>query len=181
MLQAAPSAPVATAARMIRAEFERKLSTVRNIRLENKVDDSSPSLNFTFIREFVLGDGVYRPDAAAHEGCQSCKPNMVKYSDDGLCAIGVADCFVQGQHIGCEYPRLCECLEYAAIDEKASVRLEPERYQQFLAERERDGFFVNTNGLPKRFPYQKSTTPSVPSTLLPFYSESRVNTRTYLV
>ncbi|KAK5738698.1 hypothetical protein LTR17_005830 [Elasticomyces elasticus] len=150
MIAAAARTPVVDAEEAIRLAFDRNLQQVKLTRWENKVDKTAPSLDFTWISEFVFGDGVYRPDADAHEGC------------DEPC-----------QNIGCEYPRLCTCLESAAVDESRIQLNDTERYKQFLKEREDDGYLVNSEGLPKRFPYQKSSSPKIPSTLQKFYLESR--------
>ncbi|KAK3114307.1 hypothetical protein LTR53_007520, partial [Teratosphaeriaceae sp. CCFEE 6253] len=154
MLDAAAHASVSQAEQMIRAAFERKLAGVHKIRLENNVDNSSPSIAFTFVKDFVLGEGVYRLDEAAHVGCgHPCRPNM-------------------GQGIGCEYPRDCACLEYAAVDDSRITSADATRYEEYLQERE-NGWLVNTERLPKRFPYQKSSGHGIPSTLIKFHLESR--------
>ncbi|KAK5733224.1 hypothetical protein LTR17_009830 [Elasticomyces elasticus] len=150
MIAAAARTPVVEAENAIRLAFDRNLQKVKLTRWENKVDNTAPSLDFTWISEFVFGEGVYRPDADAHEGC------------DEPC-----------QNIGCEYPRLCTCLEFAAVDESRIQLNDTGRYKQFLKEREDDGYLVNSEGLPKRFPYQKSSSPKIPSTLQKFYLESR--------
>ncbi|KAK5693963.1 hypothetical protein LTR97_009581 [Elasticomyces elasticus] len=155
MIAAAARVPVTEAEDAIRLAFNRNLQKVKLTRWENKVDKTAPSLDFTWISEFVFGEGIYRPDVDAHEGCdEPCKANM-------------------GQNIGCEYPRLCTCLEFAAVDENRIQLNDTERYKQFLKEREDDGYLVNSEGLPKRFPYQKSSSPKIPSTLQKFYLDSR--------
>ncbi|KAK5675088.1 hypothetical protein LTS10_012162 [Elasticomyces elasticus] len=155
MIAAAARTPVTEAETAIRLAFNVKLQKVKLTRWENKVDWTAPSLDFTWISEFVFGEGVYRPDADAHEGCAyPCRANM-------------------GKAQGCEYPRLCTCLEYAAVDESKISADDTERYKQFLKEREDDGYLVNSEGLPKRFPYQKSASPNTPSTLQKFYQDSR--------
>ncbi|EMD00724.1 hypothetical protein BAUCODRAFT_100172 [Baudoinia panamericana UAMH 10762] len=156
MLEVAATAPTSVAERTIREAFDHSLSKLKHVRWENGVDGSAPSLNFTFVDGFILRDGVYRPDASANVGCtKPCKPNM-------------------GQNVGCEYPRMCTCLEYAAVDEPKLERSDPERYALYIHQKETEGYFVDTEGLPKRFPYQKpNADPRVPSVLLNFYLESR--------
>lgn len=155
MLEAAATAPTATAERLIREAFFQKLKHVPGVRLENDVDTSTPSLDFTFIKEFILRDGVYRADLESSEGCQKpCRPNM-------------------GQNIGCEYTKLCICLEFAAVDENKLAKDKPERYQTYMAQKEANGF-IDTNDLPKRFPYHHPNVDKrIPSTLQAFYREQR--------
>lgn len=72
-----------------------------------------------------------------------------------------------GQHIGCEYTKKCDCLEYAAVDERR------------LDEGQRRIFEVNgnteegldTSGWPKKFPYY--ATEAKLGHLVTFYLESR--------
>ncbi|KAK4894016.1 hypothetical protein LTR27_007600 [Elasticomyces elasticus] len=174
MIAAAVRTPVTEAETSIRLAFDVKLQKVKYTRWENKVDKTAPSLDFTWISEFVFGDGVYRPDADAHEGCdEPCKANMGTMPCLPATARTYANIYVIGQNIGCEYPRLCSCLEFAAVDENRIQLNDTERYKQFLKEREDDGYLVNSEGLPKRFPYQKSSSPKIPSTLQKFYLESR--------
>ncbi|TKA60959.1 hypothetical protein B0A55_11702 [Friedmanniomyces simplex] len=154
MLSDAARASVTAAEYAIQAAFQAKLQSVKNVEWENHVDNTAPSLNFTFVSDFVLGEGVYRPEADAHVGCETCRPNM-------------------GQNIGCEYPRLCACLEYAAVDENRLQPGDQARYVQYQKDQEDDGYLADSHGLPKRFPYQRSKDPQVPSTLMKFYLESR--------
>ncbi|KAI9670575.1 MAG: hypothetical protein M1831_005795 [Alyxoria varia] len=135
----------------IRSKFMEHLSRVTGpsespVKLINNVDRSVPSLNFKFINNYVFREGVQEPDRNAIVGCgdqklgfQYCRPNM-------------------GQHIGCEYSKVCECLEFAAIDES---RLTDE--QKALLKRDPD---LKT-GLPKRFPYSSH------KYLVNFYLDSR--------
>ncbi|KAK5123172.1 hypothetical protein LTR85_003370 [Meristemomyces frigidus] len=155
MVQAAATAPYTTAERLIRQAFFDKLKEVPKVRLENHVDTSTPSLNFTFIREFVMRDGVFRADLETSEGCpMPCRPNM-------------------GQNVGCEYTKQCTCLEYAAVDEQALSRQNPDLYRRYVAQKEANAF-IETAGLPKRFPYAKPNLDErVPSTLRSFYREQR--------
>ncbi|KAK5114886.1 hypothetical protein LTR62_002045 [Meristemomyces frigidus] len=157
MLQDATQASTGKAEQEIRLAFEKKLSHVQKVRLENKFDETTPSLDFTFIDKFVLGDGVYRSDPDAHEGCElPCKSNM-------------------GQNIGCEYPSSCKCLEFAAVIEEELERKDSQLFQKYLQEKAKSGYFADTKGLPKRFPYQRppKDNPLVPAKLQKFYLESR--------
>ncbi|KAK4543653.1 hypothetical protein LTR36_005298 [Oleoguttula mirabilis] len=155
MLQAAAASPFTSAQRLIREAFWRKLKDVPKVRLENKIDASTPSLDFIFIPECVLRDGVYRADLQTSEGCQKpCRPNM-------------------GQNIGCEYTKQCTCLEYAAVDEEALRKRDPDVYQTYKAQKDANDF-IETAGLPKRFPYTKPNLDArVPSTLRSFYRDTR--------
>lgn len=156
MLKHAADTPIEEAHRAIRAAFETKLRKLPRLFLENTVDSSTPSLDFNFIKKYVLGEGVAAQDPGAFVGCQKpCKAHM-------------------GQHIGCEYSKLCSCLEYAAVDEKALERQDEAAYRQFKAQQE-EGGLVDLMGLPKRFPYykKKANDDRLPQTLQQFYRESR--------
>jgi len=156
MFEIAASTPVSQAERAIREAFFQKMKGVKNIRLENNVDSTTPSLDFTFISELVLRDGVARAPSETNLGCKKpCRPNM-------------------GQNIGCEYPKLCDCLEYAAVHEQALQRDEPKLYEQYMDIIARGDIPENTGGLPKRFPYQwPKQDDRVPPTLQKLYRESR--------
>lgn len=149
------STPVTEAERMIREAFYAKLKRIPKLYLENRFDTSTPSLDFTFVKDYVLGNGVYRADAETYEGCQKpCRPNM-------------------GQGVGCEYPKLCTCLEYAAVNEPALAAQEPKKYEEYMRLKANNEV-INTIGLPKRFPYQKPKDDErIPQTLQSFYRESR--------
>lgn len=155
MLKEAATTPIQQAHRAIREAFQTKLEKLPRLYLENKVDSSTPSLDFTFIKKYVLGEGVTATDPGAYVGCQKpCQPNM-------------------GQHIGCEYTTKCGCLEYAAVDERALQRQDEKKYLQYRAQQEAGGF-VDLLGLPKRFPYHKKKSDDrFPQTLQQFYLESR--------
>ena len=145
--------PIAAAERQIRNAFMEKLRKVKGVHLENGVDTTTPSLDFTFIDSFVLGKGVHAADPETNPGCQSpCKPDM-------------------GGQCGCEYTKLCDCLEYAAVDEEKLLRTDPQTHAQYCSERDAGGF-INTAGLPKRFPYSKPREGSV-QILQSFYREQR--------
>lgn len=136
----------------IQNRFRSKLAAMGqpSVTLINTVDDTTPSLDFNFINRNILGDGVERSDDATIIGCGqykqghiSCRPNM-------------------GADRGCEYSRICECLEYAAIDEK---RMTEEHWHQFDDDEKM--------GLPKRFPYSNPDSLRNAGMLVPFYLESR--------
>ena len=154
MLEEAAVTPITQAERLIREAFYNKLKEVPKLFLENKIDASTPSLNFTFIKDYVLREGVHRADPETYEGCDKpCRPNM-------------------GQYIGCEYPKMCSCLEYAAVNEPALKADDPTRYEEYMHQKEA-GDFLETAGLPKRFPYQKQKEPHMPQILVQFYREQR--------
>lgn len=154
MRVAAAKTPVIEAERAIRAAFDAKLRKVRKVRLENDHDSTTPSLNFTFIKDYQLGKDVTGNPAHEFAGCTKyCRPDM-------------------GQNIGCEYTAKCECLEFAAVDEKALAKKYPEEYQIYLIAKA-DGEGVDTAGFPKRFPYTKPSVTGGPQTLVPFYREER--------
>lgn len=139
---------------MIRNMFLKKLQAVPQVYLENHIDRTTPSLDFEFIEEFILRDGVSRAHPETNLGCKApCKPNM-----GGFC--------------GCEYTKLCSCLEYAAVDEQRLKADDPATYANYKRQMDSGGF-VDTTGLPKRFPYSKSKDEKVPQTLRPFYREQR--------
>ncbi|KAI7498730.1 hypothetical protein KC357_g12 [Hortaea werneckii] len=79
-----------------------------------------------------------------------------------------------GQYMGCEYTKLCGCLEYAAVDEGALESKDANGYQAYVHAKQ-NGYVIDTTGMPKRFPYRKSKVgdEKVPSTLQPFYLEER--------
>lgn len=155
MLDRAAAIPWDQAERYIRLGFERKLSRLPKLRLENHVDKSSPSLEFEFIQDYVTGEGVYRADPDSFEGCVApCKPNM-------------------GSHMGCEWPRECKCLEYAAVNEDTLQRQDPTRHKEYLQAKE-TGLDFDRTGLPKRFPYHAPKPGEhKPQTLVQFYREER--------
>ena len=154
MRKEAASTPVTQAERAIRDAFYRKVERVPKLYLDNKIDASTPSLDFTFIKEYVLRDGVRRADPETFEGCDKpCKPNM-------------------GGHCGCELPRLCACLEYAAVNEDALKAESLEKYEEYR-QRRKAGEVIDTTGFPKRFPYHKAKDESLPQTLVQFYREQK--------
>jgi histone-lysine N-methyltransferase SUV39H len=163
MKQEASFAPIAQADRLIRSCFEatlaqfnddtfiaRKSGTAYPVLLVNDLDGSSPPLNFKFADEYEFLEKVDEPDLAVLVGCQNCKPNMA-------------------HHVGCEYTRLCSCLEYAAVDEDRLNEVERKRYNRELKKLENDpDYFMDTSKYPKRFPYTIRD-----QLLIPFYLESR--------
>jgi len=78
-----------------------------------------------------------------------------------------------GQNIGCEYTS-CECLEYAAVDEKTLEQKDEARYRQYIQQKESGGM-IDLAGLPKRFPYHKKKAGDdrYPQTLQYFYRNER--------
>jgi histone-lysine N-methyltransferase SUV39H len=109
MVQRAANTPTSGAERHIRLAFERKLSKLRKLRLVNDIDSSTPSLEFTLISDYVTGEDVYRGDPEAWEGCS--KP-----------------C----HHHGCDSPRECKCLEYAAVNEDALRREDAKLFAEYM-------------------------------------------------
>lgn len=78
-----------------------------------------------------------------------------------------------GSHVGCEWPKECSCLEYAAVNEQVLQRTEPALYEEYVRQL-KAGEVIDTAGLPKRFPYQKPNLDGKsPQTMVPFYLESR--------
>jgi histone-lysine N-methyltransferase SUV39H len=152
MEEIATRASVSQAQRAIRQAFEAKLRQVRGVRLENKYDESTPSLDFEFVKEYVLRDGVSGEPPNTYQGCQKCLPDM-------------------GGAVGCEYTAKCDCLEFAAVDENSLARKDPEAYAVYLIAKEQGGG-IDTAGLPKRFPYLKPKL-NGEQTLVPFYQGER--------
>ncbi|GIZ40249.1 hypothetical protein CKM354_000359700 [Cercospora kikuchii] len=149
--------PVDQAERAIRLAFVEKLKKVKRVRLENHFDSTTPNLNFEFIKDYVLGEGVSGDEPTTFQGCQKCKPDM-------------------GGGVGCEYTAICECLEFASVDEQTLSRKDPEKYGVYLIAKEdaeKNGDGIDTKGLPKRFPYSKPRANGAPQTLVPFYREQR--------
>ena len=113
----------------IRIEFCKTLAALPGPAITlDPTSQGAPSLSFKFITEFVFQRSIERAEIV--EGCGNtrrdglmCNPHM-------------------GQEVGCEYSRICDCLEYAPVN---TARLTPA--QQELFER------GETLGIPKRFPY----------------------------
>ncbi|KAI9885131.1 MAG: sphinganine kinase lcb4 [Watsoniomyces obsoletus] len=66
------------------------------VSFRNDFDDSTPPLEFEFIKECTLGEGVHRADEGTMSGCTCKKDN--------------------GRKVGCEYTS-CECLNDSALYE----------------------------------------------------------------
>ena len=135
MLSRSHRTPTKAADNAIRIEFDRRLSSIpgrKPIRHVNTRDSSTPSLHFSFIDSNIYGAGVEPPDPELMMGCTACKPNM-------------------GNKCGCEYTKICECLEYARVDETKLTEAEKARYEEV---KQQGG---STLGFPKNFPYRKDT------------------------
>lgn len=167
MVEEAARTPVNQAEAAIRGAFDDKLRKVPKVRLENQFDSTTPNLNFDFIDEYILREGVSGNAPETFQGCQKCKPD----------ASGNIDC---GQ------TARCDCLEFAAVDLAAFKRKDPEMFQVYQIATEaaqeesnaageeylgRDG--IDTAGMPKRAPYTKPSRPGKPQTMNPFYLEAR--------
>ncbi|CAI6250067.1 unnamed protein product [Periconia digitata] len=136
----------------IRAKYVARLNKVpgKPIHLVNTYDQTSPSLRFRFIPEYILREGVNKADPATQEGCQSCSPHM-------------------GRCIGCEYTQKCECLEYAAVNEAAIT--DPTVMSAYREAKDKGNSLAK---FPKRFPYYaEGTKIQRAGTLVPFYLDSR--------
>lgn len=85
-----------------RRQFLRNLEQLRGppVSVVNEIDQTSPSLSFTFVNESVIGDGVQKADEEFMSGC-SCREE-------------------NGRNCGCEY-RSCHCLQQSDRDEKGAV------------------------------------------------------------
>ena len=138
----------------IQTRFRSKLAQLGNpgVTLTNVVDDETPPLDFTFVKKSVLDKGVETISSDATVGCGAikqgniaCRPHM-------------------GQNIGCEYSRVCECLEFAAIEKARMTDEQKRKFEENPDER---------MGLPKRFPYKNPDTARNPGLLVSFYLESR--------
>lgn len=150
-LQTARQSSVDKAASKIRAEYIRRLARVpgKPIHLVNIFDNTTPSLRFRYITEYVMREGTIRVDPDAQTGCTKCSPKM-------------------GRSIGCEYTQKCECLEYAAVDESRLDDDQMKLYRKIRAQGE------STMGFPKKFPYYTADTKRQRAgSLVPFYLHSR--------
>lgn len=151
MMEVAQRSDVSGAATKIREAYVQRLTMVpgKPLWLINNHDQSTPSLRFQFITDYILREGVHRVDPAAQVGCKRCSPHM-------------------GQDIGCEYTKRCDCLEYAAVDEAHLNDAQMKAYQIAL---QTGG---STMGFSKRFPYFATggNTNRV-GCLVPFYLNSR--------
>lgn len=119
----------------------------------NQIDGSRPPLTFTFINESILGNGVEAMAAETMLGC-GFEKRPTGADPDSLKLRCRPD---MGLNRGCELTRVCDCLEFAAVDE-----------QRLDDIRDRPKFEAGeTAGLPKRFPYKGN------GLLQTFYLESR--------
>ncbi|CAD0097771.1 unnamed protein product, partial [Aureobasidium mustum] len=137
--------------KFVRRQFLEQLARIPGPRVTfvNEVNKETPSLSFTYIQDYVLGDGVSRDDAdAVKMGCKKCRPDM-------------------GGNRGCEYTGKCDCLEFAAPDESRCK--DDEQMEHFAAWRRGE---ADSDGLPKRFPYRIDHINNL-FVLDPFYLESR--------
>lgn len=109
------------------------------ITIKNDLDASLPALNYNMVDDYHFWNPEDRPDPDFVVGCTSCRPHM-------------------GQNIGCEYTKLCECLEEAAVDEQR-LQKDEEGHRKYQAEQAKKAadptYIIDTSGLPKRFPYHK--------------------------
>jgi [histone H3]-lysine9 N-trimethyltransferase SUV39H len=97
-----------------------------SLSLQNALDGSTPPLKFKWKSGYVFRD-ILPPDMDTQTGCTSCKPDM-------------------GQNVGCEYTRICECLEYAEVIENRLTEGQKKRFREH-----------DFTDLPKCFPYSKSS------------------------
>ncbi|KAI9691787.1 MAG: hypothetical protein M1822_007859 [Bathelium mastoideum] len=141
------------ATNQIRREFISRLKRIQSshedaqVTMVNVIDEESPPLEFTFVDESILYEGVIKLPDDTLEGCQRCKPDM-------------------GHNIGCQYTQWCQCLEYARVDEK---RLSEEMWPKYLKWKETgEG---DSSQFPKRFPYRIDKTAGL--LLNGFYLDSR--------
>jgi histone-lysine N-methyltransferase SUV39H len=137
--------------KLLRKQFLDQLAQIPGppVTFANEVNKDTPSLAFTYIQDYVLGEGVSRDDADAVKlGCQRCRPDM-------------------GGQRGCEYTTKCDCLELAAPD--LTRCKDDEQKEQYAAWARGE---IDSEGLPKRFPYRIDPINKM-WVLDPFYLESR--------
>ncbi|KAF1814337.1 SET domain-containing protein [Eremomyces bilateralis CBS 781.70] len=130
MMAVAATSSTRHASHKIRTHILKRLKALPGpeITYQNIHDASDIPLRFEFIEACVLREGLTRVDPETIVGCQKeCRPNM-------------------GKNIGCQLS-ICECLEFAAVQEG---RLNEEQWVRY---RSNPG---DTAGLPKRFPYHTS-------------------------
>jgi [histone H3]-lysine9 N-trimethyltransferase SUV39H len=141
MLARAQASPVELSEREIRSEavfnlrdykaLERqKYGEAPKLSLVNLIDNCSPPLKLRYIVDNVYGEGVDPPDEGSFEGCSKCRADM-------------------GKGIGCEYTALCDCLEFANVNEH---NLKSEEQWAQYRNKDEEG----TAGLPKLFPYRRT-------------------------
>ncbi|THZ74687.1 SET domain-containing protein [Aureobasidium pullulans] len=125
---------VKKARRFVRRQFLDQLLRIPGppVTFVNDRNKETPSLSFTYIQDYVYGEGVSRTDAdAVMLGCgKYCRPDM-------------------GSNRGCEYTKRCECLEYATPDFRGLSKEEQKAHYEAWQAGELDAA-----ELPKRFPYR---------------------------
>lgn len=137
--------------KFVRRQFLEQLGRIPGppVTFVNEYNKETPSLDFTYIQDYVLGDGVSRDDAdAVKMGCKKCRPDM-------------------GGNKGCEYTGKCDCLEFAAPDESRCK--DDEQREHYAAWRSGE---ADSEGLPKRFPYRRDHVNNL-FVLDSFYLDSR--------
>ncbi|KAI5207352.1 SET domain-containing protein [Aureobasidium subglaciale] len=143
--------------KFVRAVFLQQLAGIPGppVTFVNLVNKETPSLSFTYIQDYVYGEGVSRTEAdAVMMGCSKCRPDM-------------------GSNRGCEYTKKCECLEYATPDFRGQGLSDEEQKAQYEAWEAGD---LDAEGLSKRFPYRIDHDPRTnikQYVLDSFYLESR--------
>ncbi|KAG9765113.1 SET domain-containing protein, partial [Aureobasidium melanogenum] len=151
MLSAAKAHLADGVKQVVRRQFLQQLASIPGspVTFVNEVNKETPSLSFTYIQDYVLGEGVSQDDAdAVKMGCKKCRPDM-------------------GGNRGCEYTTKCDCLEFAAPDELRCK--DDEQKEQFAAWISGEAY---SEGLPKRFPYKKDHVNNL-FVLGTFYLDSR--------
>lgn len=126
---------VKKARRFVRRQFLDQLLRIPGppVTFVNDRNKETPSLSFTYIQDYVYGEGVSRTEAdAVMLGCTKCRPDM-------------------GSDRGCEYTRRCDCLEYATPDFKSQGLSKEEQKAHYEAWRAGE---LDAAELPKRFPYR---------------------------
>lgn len=109
----------------------------------------APLLNFEFVEQSILREGVHKLDPETIVGCGHVRYGQVVCSPH------------MGQGVGCEYSRICDCLELAPVDKK---RLTKEQRELFEA--------GELMGIPKRFPYGAPSSKNA-YCLVDFYLDKR--------
>lgn len=140
------------AEQMIRLRYSSHLDRLQPpVTFMNAVDRETPSLGFQFIDSYVFRHGTRRNATemdAIMLGCEKCKANM-------------------GAQRGCEYTKLCGCLENAEPNEDAMTSEQREHWQHWKERKVTEP----DPSWPKRFPYIASGDRT--GCLDKFYLESR--------
>lgn len=115
----------------IRSSYLSKVKRIPGppVYFSNTVDRETPSIEFRFITEYLLHDGIQR-------------------LEDFL--LGCLKCRHRTNGKGCEDTRRCDCMQYAAVDEEAMTAKEEEEWERRQTSDDDDD---NTDDLPKHFPY----------------------------